>query len=51
MCPEVSMVVCEHHGPTVPFRLGRSVERSTMYHYLFGMGDGDKMLAELDDSN
>ena len=28
-CPEVSMAVCVYHGPTVPFRLSRSVELSS----------------------
>ena len=45
------MAVCVHHGPTVPFRLGRSVESSAMHRYSFGTDNGDKMLAELDDPN
>ena len=51
MCPEVSMVVCVHHGPNVP--LGSFVVLSAKQCIAVPLAQsiGYKMLAELDDSN
>ena len=45
------MALCVHHGPTVPFRLGRSVELLAMHHCPLAWAMKDKMMAELDDPN
>ena len=39
--PKVSMVVCVHRGPMVPFRLGRNAKCLAMHRCPFGSGDGE----------
>ena len=50
-CPEIPMVVCVHHGPTVPLDSVAALSSQQCITVPLARPMKDKMMAELDDPN